>query len=513
MEPTTKQAERPYTDNPSLVDRVRRKQRRAPTTWVPLKETATSQVVRADRTRLPEPEPGPVPFTRAVALVLPGIQSARGAGERDFRRGPHIAQHPSLPPLGLGTQSTFSADEWTSTKLRGTVHEHDQGATSSRSERRQASATASRVCKAARLVLKHDKNGDGPSAWASLQEATEKQEPAPGAEPGGEAAGGGGEEKAALARVAALAALMGAAKEGEIKQLEEALVSGVVGIDAVDERGATALYVATMYGKPAAVAVLLKAGAEVDKENNNGVSPLMAAARDGYTGIVNQLLAAGADFTQVDEFGRTATTIAGEKNHPETAQAVMDFAAANPAPEKKAEGVAPEPVAVEEVEEKSPSVLEPLLLLLDGAIGSVTPLLQGSTEAKHRAYRSRLHTYRSMVCARLGQMERAAADMEEALLLNGNDVIALRFEAKLRESMANGLQHDPSRFVPTCISHGRYLDQAGLTVDVEQALQDTVRRVRRDRPYAVFTGRGKTQHISGKSWPADDVVYAARSQP
>jgi ankyrin repeat protein len=38
----------------------------------------------------------------------------------------------------------------------------------------------------------------------------------------------------------------------------------------------------------------------VDKENNNGVSPLMAAARDGFTAIVKVLLAAGADFEQVD---------------------------------------------------------------------------------------------------------------------------------------------------------------------------------------------------------------------
>jgi hypothetical protein len=132
-----------------------------------------------------------------------------------------------------------------------------------------------------------------------------------------------------------------------------------------------------MYQKASTVALLLKAGAEVDKENNNGVTPLMAAARDGYaqqapqacdgeevtatagaachnwlctslakastnaaavqrgtgralvlstgyqslipsflmavfcryTEVVQLLLAGGADYAQVDEFGRTVCLI------------------------------------------------------------------------------------------------------------------------------------------------------------------------------------------------------------
>ena len=49
----------------------------------------------------------------------------------------------------------------------------------------------------------------------------------------------------------------------------------------------------------------------------------------GYTAIVVQLLEAGADFAQVDEFGRTADSVADEKGFPETAAAVKEFAAAN----------------------------------------------------------------------------------------------------------------------------------------------------------------------------------------
>mgnify|MGYP002863661192 CR=1 FL=1 len=65
----------------------------------------------------------------------------------------------------------------------------------------------------------------------------------------------------------------------------------------------------------------------MDKPNNNDVTPLMAAARDGYTAIVVKLLEAGADVAQVDEFGRTADSLAEEKGFGETAAAVKEFAA------------------------------------------------------------------------------------------------------------------------------------------------------------------------------------------
>eukprot|EP01048_Picozoa_sp_COSAG05_P024122 COSAG05_NODE_5529_length_1150_cov_3.374881_1_plen_303_part_00 len=105
------------------------------------------------------------------------------------------------------------------------------------------------------------------------------------------------------------AALKEASKIGDVGQIQALLADGAP-VNAVDGQGYTPLYCATMYGQEQAVAALLAAGAEVDRENNNGVSPLMAAARDGVTAIVGALLAAGADVSQVDEFGRTAHSIA-----------------------------------------------------------------------------------------------------------------------------------------------------------------------------------------------------------
>jgi ankyrin repeat protein len=92
-----------------------------------------------------------------------------------------------------------------------------------------------------------------------------------------------------------------------------------------DESGYTPLYASTMYGKEATVAECIKLGAQVDLENNNGVTPLMAAARDGYTSIVKMLLEAGADCYQVDEFGRTADSVAEEKGFEEVRRLTFDL--------------------------------------------------------------------------------------------------------------------------------------------------------------------------------------------
>jgi hypothetical protein len=97
------------------------------------------------------------------------------------------------------------------------------------------------------------------------------------------------------------------------------------------------IYTGRRYEQEALVELLIaEAGTDVapkdyvDKENNNGVTPLMAAARDGFTAIVLKLLAAGADYAQVDEFGRTADSVADEKGFPETCAAVKEWAEAHP---------------------------------------------------------------------------------------------------------------------------------------------------------------------------------------
>ncbi len=132
------------------------------------------------------------------------------------------------------------------------------------------------------------------------------------------------EEEAAAAAAARVEAIPGlikeAAKKGDVEGMKALFEEGEphgVTVDVQDESGYTPLYTSTMYGKEDTVAECIKMGAQVDLENNNGVTPLMAAARDGYTAIVQMLLEAGADVYQVDEFDRTADSVAAEKGFEE----------------------------------------------------------------------------------------------------------------------------------------------------------------------------------------------------
>ncbi len=78
--------------------------------------------------------------------------------------------------------------------------------------------------------------------------------------------------------------------------LERFLAAGV-SADATDgsEKRTHALHYAACFGDAATVAALLKAGADVDAKDADGVTPLHEAVRRGHADIVRALVDAGAD--------------------------------------------------------------------------------------------------------------------------------------------------------------------------------------------------------------------------
>ncbi len=68
-----------------------------------------------------------------------------------------------------------------------------------------------------------------------------------------------------------------------------------IAIDAVDHRGGTALGEAVRRRRQEIVELLLVRGADIDKRDGGGVTPLMHAAYSGDVGIVRLLLEKGAD--------------------------------------------------------------------------------------------------------------------------------------------------------------------------------------------------------------------------
>ncbi|HYR78344.1 MAG TPA: ankyrin repeat domain-containing protein [Pyrinomonadaceae bacterium] len=99
-----------------------------------------------------------------------------------------------------------------------------------------------------------------------------------------------------------------AAKNGQAARLRELLAGDPALIDARDKDGSTPLHCATWKGQQEVVALLIKAGADVNAHNNNdhwGTTPLHAAAHANQAAIAQLLIDHGADLKAQDREGRT----------------------------------------------------------------------------------------------------------------------------------------------------------------------------------------------------------------
>ena len=77
------------------------------------------------------------------------------------------------------------------------------------------------------------------------------------------------------------------------------------------------IHLAAMYGNIEAVKQHIAAGADVNAKEEDGWTPLRAAASNGHKEVIELLIANGADVNAKDDEGDTLLDAA--KNHPETA--------------------------------------------------------------------------------------------------------------------------------------------------------------------------------------------------
>ncbi len=115
------------------------------------------------------------------------------------------------------------------------------------------------------------------------------------------------------------------AKVGNTK-IVEALIKAGVDVNAVNNDGLTALWVAARNGHTETVEALIRAGADVNAVNavnNDGLTALWLAARNGHTKIVEALIKAGVDVNAVNNDGNTALTLAAMNGHTETVEALI----------------------------------------------------------------------------------------------------------------------------------------------------------------------------------------------
>jgi ankyrin repeat protein len=99
-----------------------------------------------------------------------------------------------------------------------------------------------------------------------------------------------------------------AAKSGDAERVSSLLANDKSLVKARDKDGSTPLHCAVWKGHQQLIALLLKAGADVNAQNENdhwGTTPLHAAAHANQAAIAQLLIDHGADVQATDREGRT----------------------------------------------------------------------------------------------------------------------------------------------------------------------------------------------------------------
>nr|MDS1297310.1 ankyrin repeat domain-containing protein [Aequorivita sp. S2608] len=114
-----------------------------------------------------------------------------------------------------------------------------------------------------------------------------------------------------------------AAKNNDIESVQNFLKKGV-DIEATDNHKRTALMVATYKNNVKAAKLLIKAGANVNAQDDRLESPLLHAGAIGYLEILKECLATGtANHMLLNRYGGTALIPACERGHTEVVKELL----------------------------------------------------------------------------------------------------------------------------------------------------------------------------------------------
>ena len=110
------------------------------------------------------------------------------------------------------------------------------------------------------------------------------------------------------------------------------ILSAGADINAQNAEGSTALLAAAKYGYKEGVSMLLNAGANVNIQNTIGSTALLEAAENGFLSISELLLASGAQASLTDDDGMTPLEYALDNNHHDVCQLLLANIDSNPLP-------------------------------------------------------------------------------------------------------------------------------------------------------------------------------------
>lgn len=116
--------------------------------------------------------------------------------------------------------------------------------------------------------------------------------------------------------------LINAAELGDLATIQRQLAAGAL-VDARDDRGRTALLVATHANRVEAARLLIERGADVNAKDAIQDSPFLYAGARGRLEILRLTLAAGADLKSTNRYGGTALIPAAHYGHVETVRELL----------------------------------------------------------------------------------------------------------------------------------------------------------------------------------------------
>ncbi len=117
--------------------------------------------------------------------------------------------------------------------------------------------------------------------------------------------------------------LIEAAENGD-DELVKLLIAAGADVNKANKYGNTPLYRAAWNGHTECAKLLIAAGADVNKADKFGETPLYCAADKGRTECVKLLIAAGADVNMADEDGLTPLHLAAYNGHTECVKLLID---------------------------------------------------------------------------------------------------------------------------------------------------------------------------------------------